>query len=73
MLIFFFRSHCKICYLSSDRSRVFVGNGQILQKDLKMKINILAELRKRVCLYIHALVLFKYLPSLDVKQELFVT
>ena len=36
------------------------------------KINIL-QLRQKVCLYIHALVLLRCLPSLDVKYNFFVT
>ena len=33
----------------------------------------LVELRQKVCLYIHALVLLRCLPSLDVKNKPFVT
>ena len=49
----------------------FVGNGHILQWDLMSKINILRRLF--VCLYIHVVVLLRYLPSLDGKFERFVT
>ena len=56
--------------LTRDR---IVGNEQILQWDLMSKINIFAELRQKVCLYIHVLVLQRGLPILDGKLERLVT
>ena len=79
MLILLIRPHCKICTLPTIQTReityiCIVGNGQISQWDLLMsKINIFAELRQKVRLYIHDLVHLRCLPSLDVKHELFVT
>ena len=51
---------------------VIVGNGQILQWDLNGQNQHFAELRQKVCLYIHTEVLLRGLPSLDGKNELFV-
>ena len=49
-----------------------VGNGHILQWDLLSKINI-CGVETKLCLYIHKVVLLRYLPSLDGKFERFVT
>ena len=48
-----------------------VGNAKILQWDLMSEINICMEFRQKVCVYIHALVLLRDLPSLDGKLERF--
>ena len=51
-----------------------VGNGQILQWNVNVRNQHFAELRQKVCLYIHAfIVLPRCLQSLDVKHELFIT
>ena len=74
MLILLIRSHCKICPLATMTIlRVCtVGNRQNLQWDLLNEQNQhFAELRQKVCLYIHAVVLLRGLPSLVGKNELF--
>ena len=71
MLILLIRSHCKIYPLptianTNTRDRI-VGNGQILQ------YQHFAEVRQKICLYIHVVVLQRGLPCLDDKLERFVT
>ena len=74
MLILLIRSHCKICPFPTVQTReiVIVGNGQILQMGPNEQNQHFAELRQKVCSYIHAVVLLRGLPSLDGKNELFV-
>ena len=77
MLILLIRSHCKICPLPTMTiSRVCtVGNCWQWAK-FTMGPNgqnqHFADLRQKICLYIHAVVLLRGLPSLEGKNELFV-
>ena len=75
LLILLIRSHCKICTIS----RVcIVGNcwqWANFTKGPNEQNQHFAELRQKlhVRLYIHEVVLLRFLPSLDIKLECFVT
>ena len=85
MLILLIRSHCKMCPLPTIQSRVFL----LFATDNHARSYCwqcahftigtnegnkhFAELRQKVCLYIHVVVLQRDLPSLDGKLERFVT
>ena len=85
MLILLISSYCKLCTLPTLRSCVFVCCEQYTHARLycwqwahfTMGLNEqnqhFPELRQKVCLYIHVVVLLKFLPSLDGKLERFVT
>ena len=85
MLILLFRSHCKMCPLPTIRSRVFVlfATDKHARSYCRQCAHFttgtneqnqhFAVLRQKVCLYIHAVVLQRGLPSLDCKLERFVT
>ena len=85
MLILLIGSHCKMCPLPTIRSRMFVLFATDKHARLycwqcaHFTIGIneqnqhFAELRQKVCLYIHVVVLLTRLPSLNVKLECFVT
>ena len=88
MLILLIRSHCydcKMCPLPTIRSRVFVlfatdkhvrlycWQCEYFTMETNEQNQHFAELRQKVCLYIHVEVLQRCLPSLDDKLERFVT
>ena len=85
MLILLISSYCKMCTLPTLRSRVFVCCEQYKHTrsycwqwtHFTMVLNEqnqhFAELRRKICLYIHVEVLLTCLPSLDGKLERFVT
>ena len=71
-----YRSHCKICPLTSMTILRFCTVGNCWQRaNFTMGPNgqnqHFAELRQNVCLYIHALVLLGGLLSLEGKNEFF--
>ena len=77
MLILLIRSHCKICPLTTMTiSRVCtVGNcwqWANFTAGPNGQNQHFVGLRQNVCLYIHAVVLLRGLPSLECKNELFV-
>ena len=65
-------AHCQQLPTVQTREIVIVVNGQILQWDLMSKNQHFTELRQKVRLYIHAVVLLRGLPSLEGKNKLFV-
>ena len=77
MLILSVRSHCKMCPLPTianstdtrDRHCCQLANFTMGPNEQNQHF---AELRQKVCLYIHAVVLLRGLPSLEGKNELFV-
>ena len=85
MLILHIRSHCKMCPLPTIQCRVFV----LFTTDKHVRLYCrqcahfiigtneqnqhFAEVRQKVCLYIHVVVLQRGLPSLDGKLKHFVT
>ena len=85
MLILLIRSHCKMCPLPTIPSRVFVlfatdkHARSLCRQCAHFTIGTneqnqhFAELRQKVCLYIHVVVLQRGLPSLDGKLVRFVT
>ena len=85
MLILLISSYCQMCTLPTLRSRVFVCCKQNKHArsycwqwtHFTMGPNEqnqhFAELRQKICLYIHVVVLLTRLPSLDGKLERFVT
>ena len=85
MLILLISSYCKVCTLPTLRSRVSVCCEQYKHArsycwqwtHFTMGPNEqnqhFAELRHKICLYIHVVVLLTCLPSLDGKLERFVT
>ena len=75
-LILLIRSHCKICPFPTLRSRVFVllancWQWAVFTMGSNEQKQHFAELRQRVCLYKHVMVLRRGLPSLDCKLERF--
>ena len=85
MLILLISFYCKMCTLPALRSRVFVCCEQYKHARLycwqwthftmgpNEQNQHFAELRQKICLYIHVVVLLTCLPSLDGKLERFVT
>ena len=85
MLILLISSYCKMCTLPTLRSRVFVCCEQYKHArsycwqwtHFTMGPNEqnqhIAELRQKICLYIHLVVLLTCLPSSDGKLKCFVT
>ena len=85
MLILLISSYCKMCTLPTLRSCVFVCCEQYKHARLyswqwthftmgpNEQNQHFAELRQKICLYIHVVVLLTCLPSLDGELERFVT
>ena len=85
MLILLISSYCKMCTLPTLRSCVFVCCEQYKQARLccwqlthftmgpNEQNQHFAELRQKICLYIHVVVLLTCLPSLNGKLERFFT
>ena len=85
MLILLISSYCKMGTLPTIRSRVFVCCEQYRHARLycwqwahftmgpNEQNQHFSELRQKVCLYIHVVVLLRCLPSLDGKLEHFIT
>ena len=79
MLIFLISSYCKMCTLPTIRSRVFVCCEQYKHARsycwqwTHEQNQHFAELRQKIFIYIHVVVLLTCLPSLDRKLKRFVT
>ena len=77
MLILVIRSHCKICLLptmtiSRDCTVAYCSQWSTFTMAPDEQNQHFVELRRRVCLYIHALVFLRGLPCLEGKNNLFV-
>ena len=76
MLILVIRSHCKVCPLPTipiSRNCTVANCSQCSNFTMRPdeQNQHFVELRRRVCLYIHALVFLRVLPSLEGKNSIF--
>ena len=65
-------AHCQQLPTVQTREIIIVANGQIFTMGPNEQNQHFAEFRQKVCLYIHAVVQLRGLPSLEGKNELFV-